>query len=150
MISTTKTSSSTGYNKRLLLDELKRFPSKALVFLDACQSAGGLEGFKSTARFDTVGLINEFKSAGPGLITFASSLSRQLSAELGALQNGIFTKALLEGLSGSADVNGDKTIDTVELDLYLTRRVKQLSKGYQDAIMDKPTTMPHFPIARVQ
>ena len=141
---------STGYNKRLLLDELKRFPSKALVFLDACQSAGGLEGFKSTARFDTVGLINEFKSAGPGLITFASSLSRQLSAELGALQNGIFTKALLEGLSGSADVNGDKTIDTVELDLYLTRRVKQLSKGYQDAIMDKPTTMPHFPIARVQ
>jgi Caspase domain/WD domain, G-beta repeat len=140
---------STGYNKRLLLDELKRFPSKALVFLDACQSAGGLEGFKSTARFDTVGLINEFKSAGPGLITFASSLSRQLSAELGALQNGIFTKALLEGFGGSADVNGDKIIDTVELDLYLTRRVKQLSKGYQDAIMDKPTTMPHFPIARV-
>jgi hypothetical protein len=140
---------STGYNKRLLLDELKRFPSKTLVFLDACQSAGGLEGFKSTARFDTVGLINEFKSAGPGLITFASSLSRQLSAELGALQNGIFTKALLEGLSGAADVNGDKIIDTVELDLYLTRRVKQLSKGYQDAIMDKPTTMPHFPIARV-
>src|SRR5262245_50787364 len=91
---------STGYNKRLLLDELKRFPSKALVFLDACQSAGGLEGFKSTARFDTVGLINEFKSAGPGLITFASSLSRQLSAELGALQNGIFTKALLEGFAG--------------------------------------------------
>ena len=69
------------------------------MFLDACQSAGGLEGFKSTARFDTVGLINEFKSAGPGLITFASSLSRQLSAELGALQNGIFTKALLEGLA---------------------------------------------------
>ena len=96
-----------------------------------------------------MGLINEFKSAGPGLITFASSLSRQLSAELGALQNGIFTKALLEGLSGAADVNGDKIIDTVELDLYLTRRVKQLSKGYQDAIMDKPTTMPHFPIARV-
>ena len=140
---------STGYNKRLLLDELKRFPSKALVFLDACQSAGGLEGFKTTARFDTVGLINEFKSAGPGLITYASSLSRQLSAELGTLQNGIFTKALVEGLSGSADVNGDKIIDTVELDLYLTRRVKQLSKGYQDAIMDKPTTMPHFPIARV-
>ncbi len=140
----------TGYNKRLLLDELKRFPSKTLVFLDACQSAGGLEGFKSTARFDTVGLINEFKSAGPGLITYASSLSRQLSAELGAIQNGIFTKALLEGFGGAADVNGDKIIDTVEMDLYLTRRVKQLSKGYQDAIMDKPTTMPHFPIARVQ
>jgi hypothetical protein len=140
---------STGYNKRLLLDELKRFPSKALVFLDACQSGGGLEGFKSTARFDAVGLINEFKSAGPGLITYASSLSGQLSAELGTLQNGIFTKALVEGLTGAADVNGDKIIDTVELELYLTRRVKQLSKGYQDAIMDKPTTMPHFPIARI-
>src|SRR5262249_60671437 len=109
---------------------------------------GGLEGFKSTARFDTVGLINEFKSAGPGLITYASSLSRQLSAELGTLQNGIFTKALVEGLGGAADVNGDKVIDTVELDLYLTRRGKQVGKGYQDPHMGQTRTMPPFPLVR--
>jgi uncharacterized caspase-like protein len=140
---------STGYNKRLLLDELRRFPGKALVFMDACQSAGGLDGFKTAGRFDAIGLVNEFKSAGHGLITFASSLSGQLSAELDKLQNGVFTKGLLEGVAGAADVNGDRVIDTVELDLYLTRRVKQLSGGYQDAIMNKPSAMPHFPIASI-
>ena len=41
-------------------------------------------------------------------------------------------------------------IQTVELDAWLTRRVKQLSKGYQDVIMLKPETMPHFPIAAVR
>ena len=66
------------------------------------------------------------------------------------MQNGIFTKALLERLGGAADVNGDMIIDTVELAPYLTRRVKQLSKGYQDAIIGKPTTMLRVPIASVQ
>jgi hypothetical protein len=144
--------SATALNERLLIDQLKRFPGKTLVFLDACQSAGGLEGFgfKSTSKFDTAGVLNDFLKTAPGVVTFASSLGSQSSAERDDLRNGIFTSALLEGLSGKADVNGDGVIQTVELDWWLTQRVKQLSRGYQDAIMLKPETMRHFPVAVVR
>mgnify|MGYP003693627695 CR=1 FL=1 len=108
---------STGYNKRLLLDELKRFPSKALVVsrcLSIRRRSGGLQGH-GPLRHGRPHQRVQKRRPRPGHVCLLAQRPAA-SAELGALQNGIFTKALLEGLGGAADVNGDKIIDTVELD----------------------------------
>jgi hypothetical protein len=61
--------------------------------------------------------------------------------------NGAFTKALVEGLGGKADYTGKGKISINMLDLYLSERVKDLTKGKQTPPTTKPQTVPDFPIA---
>jgi hypothetical protein len=54
--------------------------------------------------------------------------------------------ALIEGLEGRADYDGDHNIDIKELDLYVTKRVKALTSGSQHPTTEIPKTMPNFPV----
>lgn len=65
-------------------------------------------------------------------------------------QNGAFTKALIEGLSGKADLSGDGVITISELEYWLGERVKQLTDGRQHPTTAKPSTIQDFPIATVR
>ena len=49
-------------------------------------------------------LVNEFGDKSLGVFLYASALGRQFSYEHADWQNGAFTKALLEGLAGKADI----------------------------------------------
>jgi len=64
-------------------------------------------------------------------VVFASSTGRQYSLEDQAWGNGVFNKALVEGLGGKADDTSKGTISINMLDLYLSERVKQLTGGKQ-------------------
>ncbi len=92
-------------------------------------------------------LINELSSAENGAIIFSSSTGRQYSVEDAAWGNGAFTKALVEGISGKADFTGKGRITINMLDLYLSERVKQLTRGQQTPTTAKPVTIPDFPLA---
>ena len=59
--------------------------------------------------------------------------------------HGYFTLALVEGLSGKADYNHDGVVQLNELDLYVTDRVKELSKGMQHPVTARPTSIRSFP-----
>ena len=61
--------------------------------------------------------------------------------------NGAFTKALVEALSGRADYGGKGKITINMVDLYLSERVKELTKGKQTPTTTKPQTIQDFPIA---
>jgi len=65
------------------------------------------------------------------------------------MNNGAFTKAVVEGLGGGADYDksGRGRITLNMLDLYISERVKELTKGQQTPTTAKPQTIPDFPIA---
>jgi uncharacterized caspase-like protein len=92
-------------------------------------------------------VVNELASAENGAVVFASSTGKQYSLEDKALGNGAFTKALVEGIGGRADYKADGKITINELDLYLSERVKELTKGQQTPTTTKPETIPDFPFA---
>lgn len=118
---------------------------KALFFVDTCHS-GNVMGTRRSA-LDITGVVNELASAENGAVVFAASTGRQFSLEKAEWGNGAFTKALVEGINGKADYIGKGTITINMLDLYISERVKELTKGQQTPTTTKPQTVPDFPVA---
>jgi uncharacterized caspase-like protein len=96
---------------------------------------------------DITGIVNELASAENGAVVFASSTGRQYSFEDSAWGNGAFTMAAVEGIEGKADYTGKGRITINMLDLYISERVKELTKGKQTPATAKPKTIPDFPLA---
>lgn len=118
---------------------------KALFFVDTCHSGNIMGARRGPA--DISGVVNELSSAENGVVVFASSTGSQYSLEDAAWGNGAFTKALIEGIGGKADYTGKGKISINMLDLYISERVKELTKGRQTPTTTKPHTVPDFPIS---
>ncbi len=121
---------------------------KTLLFVDTCHSGDIMGTRRGVADINAV--VNELTSAENGAVVCASSTGRQYALEDKVWNNGAFTKALVEGLGGGADYTGTGRITINMLDLYLSERVKELTKGQQTPTTTKPRTIPDFPIALVQ
>lgn len=117
---------------------------KVVMFVDTCHS-GGVMGKRAVT--DITGVINELTSAENGVVVFASSTGRQYSLEDPQWGNGAFTKALVEGIKGKADLLGKGKITVNMLDAFVAERVKELTKGKQTPVTTKPNTVPDFPVA---
>jgi WD40 repeat protein len=133
-------------------DQVKRFcqtiPGRLLMLLDACHT-GALGGDRRRAITGiTDDLVRDLVTDDYGVIVFASSMGRESSLENDEWKHGAFTKAIVEALDGYADYNRDKTIYLSELELYVPERVKQLTEGQQHPVMQKPTTIRSFPLAK--
>ena len=107
-------------------------------------------GVRRAASRDITAVINELASAENGTVVFASSSGNQYSLEDDAWGNGAFTKAVVEGLDGEADYTGKGKITINMLDLYISERVKELTRGKQTPTTTKPHVIPDFPIAMSQ
>jgi len=118
---------------------------KAVMFVDTCHSGDILGARRGVADINAV--VNELASAENGVVVFTASTGRQYSLEDPQWQNGAFTKALVEGIGGKADYAGKGEITVNMLDLYLSERVKELTKGQQTPATSKPSTVPDFPLS---
>ncbi len=118
---------------------------KTILFIDTCH-AGNVMGARALAP-DITGVVNELASAENGAVVFASSTGKQYSFEDANWGNGAFTKAAVEGIGGKADYMGKGRITINMLDLYISERVKELTKGKQTPATAKPQTIPDFPLA---
>ncbi|OGP95947.1 MAG: hypothetical protein A2157_07240 [Deltaproteobacteria bacterium RBG_16_47_11] len=118
---------------------------KTILFIDTCH-AGNVMGARG-APTDITGVVNELASAENGAVVFASSTGKQYSFEDPNWGNGAFTKAVVEGINGKADYTGKGKITINMLDLYISERVKELTKGKQTPATAKPKTIPDFPLA---
>jgi hypothetical protein len=118
---------------------------KTILFIDTCH-AGNVMGARAVAP-DITGIVNELASAENGAVVFASSTGKQYSFEDPNWGNGAFTKAAVEGINGKADYTGKGRITINMLDLYVSERVKELTKGKQTPATAKPKTIPDFPLA---
>lgn len=124
----------TALNIRDLTEGINAVPCKKLVMLDAChsgQSGQDLLDFASLKAVDLDQIVQDLIDREPGLTVMTSSSGREYSYETIKWGHGAFTMAILEGLEGNADVNGDSVIDLNELNLYVSERVKTLTRGRQ-------------------
>jgi uncharacterized caspase-like protein len=146
---------STGIPNSDITEALQALPSKVLAFLDTCHAGNVLGSSKQRtlavgAHGDINRMVNELTSAENGVVVFASSTGRETSQESAEWNNGVFTKALVEGLAGKADFNHDDAVSLNELNLYVADRVKQLTNGDQHANMIRPDSIRDFPFAAVK
>ena len=138
----------TGIPSHEIKNTVSALAGKALFFVDTCHSGNVMGRRRDMA--DINAFVNELTSAETGAVVFASSTGKQYSLENPAWNNGAFTKALVEGVSGRADYIGDGRITINMLDLYLSERVKELTDGKQTPTTTKPETISDFPIALIQ
>ena len=130
-------------------DSLRRIAGKALFFFDTCHSGAVMGGRRGVAP-DINGMVNDLASAENGVVVFAASTGRESAFEREEWGHGAFSKALIEALTGEADVFHDGVITVASLEYWLAERVKKLTEGHQHATSAKPTTIRDFPIAALQ
>ena len=131
-------------------DTVRGLPGKTLLFMDTCHSGNVFSGTRAAISFAAIDkIVSDLSSAENGAVVFAACTGEQVSYEDSEWENGAFTKALLEGLSGEADKYGRNHITLSALDDYVDYRVRQLTDNRQTPTMAKPNTIPNFPIAIV-
>ena len=101
---------------------------RRILFIDTCHSAGAYnERLGNSAYHENI-------------ITYSSARSDEVAWESESTGHGLFTQAVIEEISGAADLDGDGFVDTMELAQYLRRRVPELSAQLQS----KPEQQPQF------
>ena len=139
----------TGVSFNDIKQTVATIAGKVLFFVDTCHSGNVLGTGRRGLLDDLNGVVNELASAENGAIVFAASTGKQYSLEKAEWNNGAFTLAVVEGLGGRADYDksGKGKITINMLDLYISERVKELTRGQQTPTTAKPNTIPDFPVA---
>ncbi|HEY3331007.1 MAG TPA: caspase family protein [Capsulimonadaceae bacterium] len=139
---------STGLPDTEIRRTLQSIAGKTIFFVDSCESGNAI-GRKGLGGGLTK-VINELSSAENGAIVFAASTGKQSALEKPEWGNGAFTKAVVEGLMGQADLLHNGSVTVAELNVYICERVKNLTGGSQSPVIMVPGTVPDFPIAAVR
>ena len=92
---------------------------RKLLVLDCCH-AGGKDGVGIGSSSEQIG--KAFKNA-KGLITLASCKQKEISFEWEEKRHGLFTYFLVEGLSGAADKDRNRIVDSDEIYNYVYNKV---------------------------
>jgi uncharacterized caspase-like protein len=82
------------------------------------------------------------------LAILCAARAREESEEKDGIQHGIFTKVLLQGLAGKADLNHDGVVTLGEVERFIKQRLPKASKGQQHAISDLSALPPLMPLSR--
>ena len=120
---------------------------RRVLLLDTCHSGSGVEGARGLdlAPFREQE-INQLRR-GKGIYVLAASSDEDLAREQDG--NGIFTRAIVEGLSGEADRDGNLYIEIEELVQFARDRVHELSQGQQASTLPLVKGGESFRLARV-
>ncbi|GAB4237780.1 MAG: hypothetical protein Tsb0034_13130 [Ekhidna sp.] len=103
---------------------------KQLIVMDACQSGGSVEVLAQRGAPEEKAIAQLSRSSG--IHVMAAAGSEQYATEFESLGHGLFTYALLNGLSGEADgAPKDGKVTIYELKSYLDDRVPELSIQYK-------------------
>jgi uncharacterized caspase-like protein len=137
----------TGISQADITSTVAGIAGKVLVFMDACHSGNLMDKVKRRGVVVVTSVVNELASAENGAVVFSSATGRQYALENVEWGNGAFTKGLVEGIRGKADYTSTGRITVNMLDLYVSERVKELTKGQQTPTTVKPPNVPDFPVA---
>jgi uncharacterized caspase-like protein len=127
-----------------LREAVKAIRGRVLLLLDCCSAGAVLAGQGAGPR--PARLTRELD--GHGVMVLCAARPRETAAETSKLHHGLLTRALLEALRGKADANNDGTVTAGELDEYVVRRVRQLSKDEQHAVAGATRSIHALPLAR--
>jgi hypothetical protein len=103
---------------------------KQLFLLDACQSAGAFDDLvKSRGAQEEKAIAQLARSTGTHWIAAAGS--EQFASEFAQLGHGTFTYALIQALSGKADLDANGQVSVNEIKAYLEDVTPELTAKYK-------------------
>jgi WD40 repeat protein len=140
--------STTGLSEGDFKNAVKGIPGRVILLLDACHSGALIENDRRSGDGLTDRLYRDLTSNEYGLVMMCSSKGVEVSKESNAHKGGLFTVALVEGLSGKARKTSDGAVYLKALDDYVTDRVQVLSEGHQHPLTRQPTTISNIPLTR--
>lgn len=111
---------------RDMMDNLVAKQCRVVIFMDTCHSG---------AMFNTKGANDNFTIASPDVVGFYSSTRSEKSNESEKWSNGIFTKALIDGINGAA-ADAQQRVTIQELDNYVKKVVDRETQGRQSPIVE--------------
>lgn len=115
-----------GLSAAIIGDFIKAIKArKILVMLDTCHSGKALVGFRGMEDVKAMKML----AKSYGIHVLAASKDEQLAGESKTIGHGIFTQAIMEGMEGKADTDGDGIVTVRELLPYVERRVEELSES---------------------
>jgi hypothetical protein len=137
----------TGISGEALKKAISDLPCTAMLMLDACY-AGSFDAVHRKTRALPSGEEVALRDLvyDPGLVVLCGADKEQEASEENG--QGFFTKALVEGLSGKADYDGDGVVELDDLKSYVTKRVRALSGGDQEPTLSIPSTVRSFALSR--
>lgn len=129
-----------GYDKVISYDDIVEIlsgseASAKICYIDACHA-----GSMSSAAKSYDSWAKDAKSYKDQAF-FVSCRSDELSSEHPFLGAGLFTQALIKGLKGKSDKNGDKSITVMELFKYIHGDVMKHSNEKQHPQLIAPESM---------
>ncbi len=131
---------------------LEELPGKTLLLVDTCKSGNvtGSRRFRGISNADATQALHDLIRTEAGVVAMSASSGGELSVESEKWGHGAFTKALLDGLSGTlnfpADLDNNGAVTLKELGLYVTHTVKKLTAGRQRPTTHIPAHLPDFPL----
>ena len=137
----------TGISQADITATVAGIAGKVLVFMDACHSGNLMGKLQRRGVVVVSAVVNELASAENGAVVFSAATGRQYALENAEWGNGAFTKGVVEGIRGKADYTSTGRITVNMLDLYVSERVKDLTKGQQTPTTVKPPNVPDFSVA---
>jgi hypothetical protein len=106
---------------------------KQVFFLDACQSGAAVETFAMRGAAEEKAILQLARSTGSCMI--ASTGSDQFATEFKELGHGVFTYAILQGMSCSVSGSGtEKKVTVKELETYLNEQIPLLTGKYRGSV----------------
>ena len=120
---------------------------RVMYLMDTCHSANLEIVRRGAAAIDLNRHIQDLSAVETGAIVFSSAAGNQYALESPEWGNGAFTFAVLEGMRGAADFNGDGAVSLNELALFVSERVKELTNNQQTPVLQKPNAIRDFPVA---
>lgn len=138
---------STSVEEGVIRSALVRLKGRAVLFVDTCHAGNAFGSAKGFSR-DMSKIVNDLASPENGVIVFASSTGRQESLENADWGNGAFTKALVAGLQGGADLMRRGRVTFQGLGYYVSNEVEKLTRGEQTPVLiSPPPGLPDFTLA---
>jgi uncharacterized caspase-like protein len=131
-----------------LKKQLAGIPGRLTLILDACHSGAIGGGRKRGVGELTDQLVRDLTAEESGLVVMCSALGGEQAQESHKFRHGLFTVALLEGLAGKGGRSPEGAVYLTALDAYVAARVKELSKGQQNPVTGKPTSVRDFPLSK--
>lgn len=110
---------------------MTKIGGKKIFFFDTCYSGALLPGKTTNTQANVDKFANDLKAAESGIVVFTSSTGNELSLERDEWNNGAFAKAAVKGLRGAAAQQDAQVVMISDLESYVSRRVKELTRGNQ-------------------
>jgi len=127
-----------------LRSALAAIRGRIVLFADTCHAGSVTTTHAAMLSRDHARLADELRAPENGVIVLASSARSEESLEVRSLGNGVFTKAVLEGLRGRADLLRRGEITVKGLDYYVASQVATMTKAAQNPVSLIPPGMPDF------